>query len=114
MNSLTFIKTSIAICEEQKASGLRVYDVRENSDIADFCLICSGNSLTHIRALSQHISKKFKDSGVLPRNVEGTPASQWILMDYSDVIIHLFVQEIRDYYTIESLFDESHLFYSDK
>ncbi len=111
MNSLEFVKLGIAICENQKAIELKVYDIGNDSSLADYCMVCSGNSLMHIRALSQHLNRKFKDSGILPRNIEGNPASQWILMDYQDVIMHLFLHDLREYYNIENLFDESKIIY---
>ena len=88
-----------------------LYDLRENSILTDFCIIGSGNSITHIRALSQHLNKSFKNIGILPRNIEGTPESQWILMDYNDVLIHLFLEDLRRYYDIEKLFENNVLIY---
>ncbi len=111
MDSLAFVHQGIEICENRKTIDLHVYDVRGKSVLADFYMVASGSSTAHIRAISQHLGKGFKDSGILPRNIEGTPASHWILMDYNDVLIHIFLQDKRDYYQLEQLFDGDQLIY---
>ena len=112
MNSFEFVNMGIKICEDRKIQNLQVYDVSRNSVLTDFCMFGSGNSTAHIRAISQHLGKNFKDAGVLPRNIEGTPASKWILMDYGYVLIHLFLEETREYYRIEDNLDKTYRIYS--
>ena len=111
MDSRTFVHQAIEICEDCKTIDLQVYDVGEKSVLADFYMVASGSSSAHIRAISQKLGNGFKDSGILPKNIEGTPESHWILMDYIDVLIHIFLQDTRDRYKLEQLFDKDQLIY---
>ena len=91
------------ICLDRQGEDVRLYDVRETSLLADYYLICSANSLPHIRAISNRLLRDLGDEGVHPRSVEGAPASHWVIMDYGLVLVHLFLPDARDYYGIEAL-----------
>ena len=94
------------ICDGRKAEGLKLYDMRETSLLADYYLICSGKSVPHIRAISDHLAGDLAQEGVRPYTVDGTPASQWIVMDYGVVLVHIFHPELRAFYNIEALWGE--------
>lgn len=106
-----FAEKCIAICEDRKAIDLVVYDVSETSILADYYIICSGTSEPHIRGIASNLEIEFKADGVLPRAVEGVPESHWIIIDYSDVLIHIFHPETRAHYQIEALMDTASLVY---
>ncbi len=107
MDSEALITTCIKVCEDHHAVDLHVYDVRGKNILTDYYLICTGNSTTHLHALQQNLDKTLKGVDVLPRSAEGTPESEWILIDYNDVLVHLFSGTSRASYNIEALLDDA-------
>lgn len=94
---------------ERKAKDLVVLNVKELSAFADYFLICSGSSDRQVRAVSDTIQEKLKEIGILPLGVEGESAGQWILLDYGDVIIHIFLEAVRSFYALERLWSDAPL-----
>lgn len=89
---------------EKKGSDIVLLDLRGQAVFADYFLICSGDSEPQLRALSQNVlSETKKKASILARGVEGDPADGWVLVDFGDVIVHLFSPEKRAYYDLESL-----------
>ncbi len=112
METSELIQEVIDIFEDHKAVDLVVFDVRKKSTIADYYVFCSGNSDVHLRALSNSLGKALKDKHqILPKSVEGSPASRWILMDFADVLIHIFHPEVRKRYAIENLHKDAPVIY---
>lgn len=92
------------VVEDTKAEDIVLLDLRPDAILADFFIMCNGNSDRQIRALSDHVREKVKDSfGIIPLSLEGTPESGWVLMDYGAIVVHLFSEEKRDYYDLHSL-----------
>lgn len=90
--------------EDKKAENIVLLDLRPDTIIADFFIICNGNSDRQLRALVDHVRTGVKErGGKLPFSVEGTPESGWMLMDYGDIIVHLFLERQRQYYDLEGL-----------
>jgi ribosome-associated protein len=84
-----------------------VLDIRGVSAFADFFVICSGTSERQLKALVSGVREGVKKKlSILPRGVEGAPLSGWILIDYTDLIIHIFSPELRAYYDLEGLWQE--------
>ena len=96
----------VSICEEKKASNILLFDVRENSILADYFLVCCGNSMAHVRALSENLRRTLINEGFKPRGREGTPASQWIVLDFGIILIHIMTPEMRRHYCLEDLWDK--------
>lgn len=96
----------IAICEEKKAANIVLFDVRENSELADYYLVCCGTSLPHIRALADSLRRELTAQGLRPRGQDGAVASQWIVLDYGSILIHIMSPEMRRYYSLEDLWDK--------
>ena len=96
----------VSICEEKKASNILLFDVRENSILADYFLVCCGNSMAHVRALSENLRRTLVNEGFKPRGREGTPASQWIVLDFGIILIHIMTPEMRRHYCLEDLWDK--------
>jgi ribosome-associated protein len=93
--------------EENKATDIVLLDLRPDSSLADFFVVCTGNSDRQIRALTENIRQAIKEqTKVLPFNVEGTAESGWMLMDYSSVVVHVFHAEQRDYYDLEGFWSK--------
>lgn len=82
-------------------------DMREITLITDYFLICHGTSNVHIRALSEGVVEGLKEAGVRPSGVEGREAARWVLLDYGDVIVHIFAEEEREFYSLERLWGDA-------
>lgn len=90
--------------EDKKAEEIVLLDLRPDIVIADFFVICTGNSDRQIKALAEHVRESVKEQyQKLPASIEGTGESGWVLLDYGDVIVHLFHKDKRRYYDLEGL-----------
>jgi ribosome-associated protein len=92
---------------DKRAVAPVLLDMREITAITDYFLICNGTSNVHIRALSEGVLEALKAVGVRPYGVEGRNAASWILLDYGDLIVHVFAQEEREFYTLERLWSDA-------
>jgi len=92
---------------EKKALNPVVLDVKEISAFADWFIICSGASDRQVRAIAAAIQENVKKVGLLPLGVEGESEGKWILLDYADVIVHVFIESIRGFYDLERLWAEA-------
>jgi ribosome-associated protein len=92
---------------EKKAKDIVILNVKDLSAFADYFIICSGTSDRQVRAIATAIQDNLKGDEILPLGVEGGTAGQWILMDYDDVIIHLFLETVRSFYDLERLWSEA-------
>jgi ribosome-associated protein len=96
--------TAIAVAAlDKKAVGLEVLDVAGKVDYADFLVIMTGRSDRHAQALAQGIEEALRRKGVRPVAVEGLPIATWVLMDFGDVVVHVFQHDARQLYDIEGL-----------
>ena len=105
--SLEFVEKAVRILDAKKAEDIVVLDIRELTSIGDFFIIASGNNTTLVKTLAEELEEKFSQEGIKPRRVEGTSSSMWILMDYADVVVHLFYNETRDFYCLERLWADA-------
>lgn len=92
---------------DRKASDLAILEVKDLSSFTDYFLICSGNSDRQVQALASHIEEKLAKQGIHPLGTEGKREGRWILLDYGDVIVHVFYQPVRDFYDLERLWSEA-------
>ena len=93
-------------CEDKKAIDLVVMDLRGKTLISDFFVICTGTSKIHTRAIADGLLEKMKENGFKGVRSEGYEQGTWILLDYGDVVAHIFAQEEREYYKLEDLWDK--------
>ena len=84
-------------------------DLRPVSPVADYFIICSANNERHLRAIIEEIEEKGDGSAIRPLRVEGAPESGWVVMDYSSVVVHIFVSPTRSYYDLEELWKDAPL-----
>ncbi len=96
----------VAVCEEKKAADIVLFDVRENSILADYYLVCCGTSMPHVRALAEGLRRTLVSEGFKSRGQEGAPASQWIVLDFGVILIHVMTPELRRRYCLEELWDK--------
>ncbi len=92
---------------EMKAKDLVILSMKEISAFADYFIICSGTSDRQVRAIAAAIQENLKTGDILPLGVEGEAAGQWVLMDYDDVVIHIFLDPVRTFYDLERLWSEA-------
>jgi ribosome-associated protein len=92
---------------EKKATALVILGVKEISAFADYFILCSGSSDRQVRAVAAAIQENLKKEGILPLGVEGEDAGRWVLLDYDDVIIHVFLESVRTFYDLERLWSEA-------
>lgn len=96
-------RIAIAALEEKKASDIRVIDISEVSVLADYFIIANGTNRAQIQALSDEVSEKMEKAGAFLKQVEGYDNASWILLDFGDVIVHIFGQEDRLLYDLERI-----------
>ena len=100
-------ETIAAHAGDKKAIDVVELDVRGVLGYTDFFLVCSGNTARQTKGIHDGIHQGLKDEhGILPRRVEGVREASWILMDYLDVVVHIFTPEARDFYRLEQLWGE--------
>jgi iojap-like ribosome-associated protein len=95
--------TAVRAAESKKATDIKVLDLREVTSFADFFVICSAASQRQIQAISDEIEKRLKEEGEAPLSIEGYPNAEWVLMDYGDLLVHIFTAQARQYYDLERL-----------
>ena len=95
------------LAADRKALEIVQLDLRGMIGYADYFLICSGRTDRQTRAIHDAVHEGLKGRGVLPRRVEGLSEARWILMDYLDVVVHVFTPETREYYRLEQLWGEA-------
>jgi len=93
--------------DDIKAVNVSVLDVRELTDIADTLVIASGNSDRHVRSIADRVVEFAKKAGYRPMGVEGERDGEWVLVDLQDVIVHIMLPRVREFYRLESLWDVS-------
>ena len=91
--------------EDNKADNTVIIDLFGKTEIADFWVIASGTSQRHIGAMAAHLQRHLKKLGVKGLTVEGNTTCDWVLIDAGDIIIHLFRQEVREFYNLEKIWD---------
>jgi ribosome-associated protein len=115
MDSAALAERIAEIASDKKGIDIRVIDLRGIVSYTDFFVICSGNTERQAKAIHDGIYEELKTGGaidatrerLLPRRTEGDREARWILMDYWDVVVHIFTPEAREYYRLENLWGEA-------
>lgn len=94
------------ILSSKKAEDILVVDVREKTVLCDYFIIASGRNTTQVRALCDNVEEQLSQKGIEPRRTEGVREGRWGVLDYGDVIVHVFNDESRLFYHLERLWDE--------
>jgi len=97
-------KKILELLQEFKAEEIVLIDVRETSNLADYLFICEGRSQLHCRGIAQNVVLRLKHQGDVHLGIEGELEGNWVLLDYGNIILHVFHPEIRKYYNIEKLY----------
>lgn len=88
---------------DRKAERIEIIDVGEKVDYADFIVLMSGRSDRQVRSIAEGVAEALRERGVRATNIEGLSQGHWVLVDFSDVVVHVFLEEARSYYDLESL-----------
>ncbi len=97
------VKLAIGALEDKKGEDIRVIDIREVSVLADYFLIASGSNTSQVQAMTDNVEEILGKAGYHCRQVEGYQSANWILMDYGDIIVHVFCKEDRLFYDLERI-----------
>lgn len=104
-----FVKDAYETLDEKKAEDITVIDISNISTISDYFIIANGNNSLHVQSLVNSISSELGKAGYEAKRVEGGRESTWVLMDYLDVIIHIFTREERSFYNLERIWQDGKL-----
>lgn len=99
-------RLAIQALEDKKAEDIQIIDISQVSILADYFIIASGTNRSQIQAMTDHVSEALGRSGDIPKQVEGYDAANWILMDFGDIIVHIFDKENRLFYNLERIWQD--------
>lgn len=100
------LKEIVGILDTKKAINIKQIDIKDKTTIADYFVVASGTSNTHVKSLADNVEEELKKENIVPNKIEGYESATWILMDYGEVIIHLFTEKERENYSIEDLWEK--------
>ena len=106
MDSFEMMKTAVKALDSKKAVEISALQVGSLTIVADYFVIAAGTSNTQVRALADEVEYQLGLQGIEPRQIEGK-ATGWILLDYHDVVVHVFLQDQREYYNLEKLWADA-------
>lgn len=106
MSSLELVYDIVKILDSKKASDIKAIHIGENTTIGDYFVIASANNTTLVKALVEEMDKQLKEKNIKHKRIEGYQTANWILVDYYDVIVHIFYEEARAYYDLEKLWKD--------
>ena len=95
------------ILANKKAVDVRILEVTDLTVLADYFIIATGTSSTHLKTLAEEVAYVFKKEGVVPGRIEGQGGNNWFLLDYGAVVVHVLLQETREFYSIERLWSDA-------
>ena len=106
MDTQALLQMITSIAEDFKAIDLTVLDVQNRCDFADYFVVMSGNSTTHVKSIAEELFFKTKHSGDPPTSTEGMNSGEWCLLDYGNIVVHVFHPEKREFYSLEELWQK--------
>ncbi len=107
LTSAALMELAVRTIVAYKGIEPAVLEVEKFCSFADYFILCSGSSHRHVQALAQHLEETLSQAGTKPLGVEGLEEGQWVLMDYNTLIIHIFLEPLRDFYNLEDLWSEA-------
>ena len=104
--SLDTVKKIVKALDDKKANDIQVMRTQELTIVADYFIIATANSTTHVRALADEVEYQLEEAGIKPDHIEGR-ATGWLLLEYQGVVVHIFLEESRNYYNLERLWEDA-------
>ena len=104
--SLDIVKKIVKALDDKKGNDIQVIKIEELTIVADYFVICTANSNTHVRALADEVEYQLEEAGIKPDHIEGR-ATGWVLLEYKGVVVHIFLEEARNYYNLERLWEDA-------
>lgn len=104
----------VKILESKKAIDINVIEVEKVTVLADAFVVCSGTSVPHVKALVDELEEKLEELGIRPLRKEGYGTARWVLLDFGGVVVHVFHRDEREYYDLDSLWEDGIIKYRDK
>ncbi|HSF42082.1 MAG TPA: ribosome silencing factor [Thermoanaerobaculia bacterium] len=101
------VREAVSAADDRKAVDLKVLHLQKVSDFTDYFLICSGTSERQVQAIADAVQEKLRAGRVRPLHVEGYNRGQWVLIDYGDLVVHVFQEEPRRFYALERLWGDA-------
>jgi len=95
------------LLDDKKAADIKIISIEERNALADYFIIASGSSSIQVKALCDHLEEELEKEEIRPRHIEGYNEATWILMDYGDVIVHIFYRETREFYSLEDIWTKT-------
>ena len=96
----------VKILDSKKGLDIKLINISDVSSLADYMVIATGTSSTHVKALAEEVEYKMDEMGISVSHIEGHRSNTWILLDYVDIIVHVFSDEAREYYSLEILWQD--------
>ena len=106
MTDNEILSIAVKAIDSKRGENIRIIKIDELTVIADYFIIANGNSSTQVKALADEVEFKLSEAGLEPRRTEGYQGANWIVLDYIDVVIHIFHKETRDFYDLERLWQD--------
>jgi ribosome-associated protein len=106
MTQNEMLSVIVKALDSKKTEDIKVIRIHDLTIIADYFVIANGTSSTQTRALADEVEFKLKEKGVEPRQVQGNNGSNWIVLDYHDIVVHVFYKETREFYSLERLWHD--------
>ncbi len=107
MKTEQIIEAAAAAAREKKAEDPVVLDLKGLSSLADYFFICSGKNTRQVKAIAEEIDASLRAGGRRPARVEGLAESRWVVLDFGDLLVHVFLAEARSYYSLETLWGDA-------
>jgi ribosome-associated protein len=105
--ALDMVRTAAAAAVAKKAHEPIALDLRDLDGVSDYFLICSGSSEVQVKAIAEHVEEKLREKGARPWHVEGLAGRRWVLLDYVEVVVHVFHEKTREYYMLDRLWGDA-------
>ncbi len=104
--SLDIVKKIVKALDDKKGNDIQIIKIEELTIVADYFVICTANSNTHVRSLADEVEYQLEEAGIKADHIEGR-ATGWVLLEYSGVVVHIFLEEARNYYNLERLWEDA-------